>query len=117
METRAGNCQYARMSKFFGQQLSDRSFAGRSPDPLGRRIWVALRYITVIASVLVVAKLFDRSPGGAALTGLGAGAFVSGLLNVVFLPRDERSLTTDRILLIGGAAASAIGTYLLATSS
>lgn len=105
------------MSHLLGQHLSERWFDKGSPDPLGRRVWVALRYLTVVISVTVVAVLFDRSPGGAFLTGVGGCLAVSGLLNVVGLPRDERSPRTDLLLLGAGSAAAAVGVYLLVTAS
>lgn len=105
------------MTRFFlGQYLSERGFDHTSPDPFKVRMWAALRYVTVFAAVVVVAILFDRSPGGAFLTGIGGGVAVSGLLNVVFLPADERT-QRDLLLLGAGTVAMLLGIYLLAAAS
>lgn len=101
------------MSYFLGQHLSERWFAKGSADPVRHRIWLALRYLTIVASVIVFVVLLRRSPGGALLVGLGGGAGVSGLLNVLLLPRDQRSPRIDVLLLIAGATAAAVGLYLV----
>lgn len=102
------------MSRFFlGQDLSERRFANRSPDPLRDRIWAALRYVTLVVSVIVAGILFGRSPGGALLVGIGGGAAVSGLLNILFIPRDERKQVLDLALVGGGVVAVAAGFYFV----
>lgn len=105
------------MSRFFlGQNLSSRWFEHASPDPLRLRIWVALRYLTIVACVFLAPLLFGRSPGGGLLTGAGAGMAMSGLLNVVFLPRGDRSPARDLLLLVGGGIALAAGIFLVTSS-
>lgn len=104
------------MSYFLGQHLSERWFDKGSADPVRHRVWLALRYLTIVLSVIVFVLLLGRSPGGALLTGLGGGAALSGLLNVLLLPRDQRSPRIDVLLLIAGTTAAAAGLYLLTTS-
>lgn len=104
------------MSYFLGQHLSERWFAKGSADPVRVRVWLALRYLTIVASVIVFVLLLGRTPGGALLVGLGGGAAVSGLLNILLLPRDQRSPRIDAVLLAAGAAALAAGLYLITAS-
>lgn len=105
------------MSYFLGQSLSQRSADQGSPDPLRIRFWAALRYLTLVVAVLVAALGFERSAGGAALLGVGLALALSGLLNVLLLPADERKANIDNALLGVGALVAAIGIYLLTTAS
>lgn len=104
------------MSYFLGQHLSNRPATDASPDPLRLRLWAGARYVTVFAAVLVTALLFGRSPAGAALAGLGGGVALSGILNIVLLPRHDRSPKLDATLITAGVLAVAMGAYLLASS-
>lgn len=94
-----------------GQHLSERGLDRGSPDPVRVRIWAALRYLTMVAAVLVIVTLESDSFGGALLLGLGGGAAMSGLLNVVFLPRGETKPWINLTLIVGGATAAALGLY------
>lgn len=104
------------MSHFLGQHLSERWFDKGSPDPLRRRVWLAVRYVALVASVIVAGVLFDRSPGGALLVGLGGALAASGLIDLLILPPDERSPRTVALLIGAGAALLLLGGYLLAAS-
>jgi hypothetical protein len=101
---------------FFGQDLSARRFQDRSADPLRLRIWLALRYVIVVASVIAIGVLFDRSPAGAFLVGLGGGAFLSGLVDTFGLPGHERSQKREIALIAGGAVLALIGSYILTSA-
>jgi hypothetical protein len=104
------------MGKFLlGQHLSERWFE-KGPDPLKTRVWLALRYLILVASAVIFAIMVDRSPGGAILLGIGSGLLLTALVDAVFLPKEERKQLVAVAEVVGGAVLLALGAYFISIS-
>jgi hypothetical protein len=98
---------------FLGQYLSNRT--GEGPrDTTRDKIWVALRYLILVATIIGGVLLVNEDPAGGSATALGGALLATAIVNVLLVPAPERKDALNAIWAVVGIALLAYGITQLA---
>jgi hypothetical protein len=93
---------------FLGQYLSNRTGDGPR-DTTRDKLWVALRYLILVAFIIGGVLLVNQDPAGGFATALGGALLASAIVNVLLVPASERKDALNAIWAVAGIALLAYG--------